>query len=282
MWMEQEKKKRIRKIVILCVVALAIVILALESVVIVQAGHTGVVVTTGAVGETVMEEGMHLKAPFAQTVVQMDNRTQKVEADGTASSKDLQIITYVVALNYKIVNDQSARLYKFVGRDYERVIILPTIQESIKAVTAGFTAEELITRRQQVSEQIKSTLSEKITPYGLKPEVFNIVNFDFSEEFNKAVEAKQTAQQAALKAEQDLARIEIEAKQKIEQAKAEAESIKLIQDTLAKAPEYIEYIKWSKWDGKLPNVLSGDSSQMILDIGNTDSAANGQQDTNAD
>ncbi|MGI6175091.1 MAG: prohibitin family protein [Christensenellales bacterium] len=280
--MEQEKKKRIRKIIILCAVALAVVILALESVVIVQAGHTGVVVTTGAVGETVMEEGMHLKAPFAQTIVQMDNRTQKVEADGTASSKDLQIITYVVALNYKIVNDQSAQLYKFVGRDYEHVIIAPAIQESIKAVTAGFTAEELITKRQQVSEQIKSTMSEKITPYGLKSEVFNIVNFDFSEEFNKAVEAKQTAQQAALKAEQDLARIEIEARQKVEQARAEAQSIEMIQDTLAKAPEYIEYIKWSKWDGKLPNVLSGDSSQMILDIGNSSAAGGGQQNTNAD
>ncbi len=115
-----------------------------------------------------------------------------------------------------------------------------------------------------MGDQIKESLSEKINPYGLSAEVFNIVNFDFSEEFNKAVEAKQTAQQQALKAEQDLTRIKVEAQQKVEQAKAEAESIKLIQETLATAPQYIEYIKWSKWDGQLPTVM-GDG-QYLLDV----------------
>jgi regulator of protease activity HflC (stomatin/prohibitin superfamily) len=168
-------------------------------------------------------------------------------------------------VNYRVLNDSSASLYKNVGLDYESVIIAPAIQESIKAVTAKFTAEQLITERSSVGEQIRTMLSNKINPYGLEVEVFNIVNFDFSEEFNAAVEAKQTAEQNALKAQQDLNRIKIEAQQKVESAKAEAESIKLIQETLETAPEYIEYIKWSKWDGRLPTVM-GDSG-LILDIG---------------
>ena len=229
---------------------------------VVPAGHTGVVLTFGAVEDNVFDEGLHFKLPVVQSVVQMNNRTQKVETDGTASSKDLQIITYSVAVNFHISEDSSASLYQNVGKDYGSVIIVPAIQESIKAVTAQFTAEELITKRQTVGDQIKDALSEKINQYGIVVEIFNIVNFDFSEEFNAAVEAKQTAQQNALKAEQDLARIEVEAKQKITQAQAEAESIELIQDALSTSPDYVEYVKWNKWNGELPTVM-GDSGVLI-------------------
>lgn len=253
------KYKKFIKIGIIAVVCLLVLS---QTFTIVSAGHTGVVVTLGAVGDGIMTEGIHIKIPFIQTIVQIDNRTQKVEVEGSASSKDLQLISYVVAVNYKINNDYSNQLYKTVGKNYESIIIQPAVQESIKAVTARFTAEELITKRQEVSDQIKVALSEKINAYGLTVEIFNIVNFDFSEEFNKAVEAKQTAQQQALKAEQDLLRIKVEAEQKIEQAKGEAESIKIIQETLASAPQYIEYIKWNKWNGEMPKVMS-DGSFMI-------------------
>lgn len=232
---------------------------------VVRAGHTGVVMTFGAVEDKVLSEGLHFRVPFVQTVVQMNNRTQKIEATGTSSSKDLQIVSYVVAVNYHVNNTASAELYQNVGADYANVVISPAIQESIKAITAQYTAEQLITERQAVSEKIKEALAEKIGQYGITVEIFNIVNFDFSEEFNAAVEAKQTAQQNALKAEQDLARIEVEAKQKITQAEAEAKSIKLIQDALALSPDYVEYIKWNKWNGELPQVMGGDSG-VILDL----------------
>ncbi len=262
-----------KKLIIGIIVAVLVLIVIVQSVVIVDSGKTGVVVTLGAVEDIVLQEGFHLKTPFVQQVVQINNRTQKTEVSGTAASKDLQTVTTDVAVNYRVLNDSSASLYKNVGLDYESVIIAPAIQESIKAVTAKFTAEQLITERSSVGEEIRTMLSNKINPYGLEVEVFNIVNFDFSEEFNAAVEAKQTAEQNALKAQQDLNRIKIEAQQKVESAKAEAESIKLIQETLETAPEYIEYIKWSKWDGKLPTVM-GDSG-LILDIGDavTESSA---------
>lgn len=256
--------KKISKIIGIVFAALVLVIVLASCFTIVQAGHTGVVLTFGAVNDTVLSEGIHFKAPFVQTVVQMNNRTQKIETTGTSSSRDLQIVSYVVAVNYRVNNTSSAQLYKNVGADYSTVVISPAIQESIKAVTAQYTAEQLITERQTVSEQIKTVLSEKIGQYGITVEIFNIVNFDFSEEFNAAVEAKQTAQQNALKAEQDLARIEVEAKQKITQAEAEAESIKLIQEALATSPDYIDYIKWNKWDGKLPAVMGNNSA--IIDM----------------
>ena len=254
--------KKITKIAIIAVVALLLIGLAVSSFTVVSAGHTGVVLTFGAVEDNVLDEGLHFKIPFIQRVVQINNRTQKIETEGSASSKDLQIISYVVAVNYHVNNDSSASLYQNVGIDYGSVIIVPAIQESIKAVTAQYTAEELITKRQAVGDQIKDALSEKINQYGITVEIFNIVNFDFSEEFNAAVEAKQTAQQNALKAEQDLARIEVEAKQKITQAEAEAESIRLIQEALAKSPDYVDYIKWNKWNGELPTVM-GDSGVLI-------------------
>jgi regulator of protease activity HflC (stomatin/prohibitin superfamily) len=254
-----------KKLVVGIIVAVLAVVVILQSVVVVDSGKSGVMVTLGAVEDMVLQEGFHFKTPFVQQVVQINNRTQKTEVSGTAASKDLQTVTTDVAVNYRVLNNSSASLYKNVGLDYESVIIAPAIQESIKAVTAKFTAEQLITERSSVGEQIRTMLSNKINPYGLEVEVFNIVNFDFSEEFNAAVEAKQTAEQNALKAQQDLNRIKIEAQQKVESAKAEAESIKLIQETLETSPQYIEYIKWNKWDGRLPTVMG--ESDFILDVG---------------
>ncbi len=254
-----------KKIIVIAVSAVVVLLLALSCFTVVQAGSTGVVLTFGAVSGNVLSEGLHFKVPFVQQVVQVNNRTQKIEASGTASSKDLQIVTYNVAVNYHANSASSADLYKTVGSDYANIIISPAIQESIKAVAAQFTAEQLITERQSVGEQIKEALADKIGSYGITVEIFNIVNFDFTEEFNNAVEAKQTAQQNALKAEQDLARIEVEAKQKITQAQAEAESIKLIQEALSTSPDYVEYIKWNKWDGKLPSVMT--ESGVIVDVG---------------
>ncbi len=260
-----KSNKKIAKIVAIVIAAVLLAGVVLTCFTVVPAGHTGVVLTFGAVEENVLDEGLHFKVPIVQTVVQMNNRTQKIEADGTASSKDLQIISYVVAVNFHVNGESSASLYQNVGKDYGAVIIVPAIQESIKAVTAQFTAEELITKRQLVGDQIKEALSEKISQYGIVVEIFNIVNFDFSEEFNAAVEAKQTAQQNALKAEQDLARIEVEAQQKITQAEAEAESIKLIQEALAKSPDYVDYVKWSKWNGELPKVMGENGVLVSLD-----------------
>lgn len=246
------------------IAAAAVLIVALNSFTSVQAGHSGVVLTFGKVSEAVLSEGLHVKIPFIQQIIQIDNRVLKAEVDCSSASKDLQTVSSTIALNYRVRNEASAKIYKEVGMSYENVIINPAIQECVKAVTAKYTAEQLITERQIISDQMKELLNEKISSYGLELEIFNIISFEFTAEYNAAIEAKQTAQQNALKAEQDLQRIKVEAEQTVAQAQAEAEAYRLKSEQITPQMIAMEYI--DKWDGKLPAVAGGDSSSMLIDI----------------
>ena len=205
---------------IVVIVLLIVVIIGCGAFTTVKAGHTGVVVTFGKVSSSVLGEGLHLKIPFIQQVVQIDNRVQKAEVDCSSASKDLQTVTSTIALNYKVRNSASADIYQNVGPDFESIIVSPAIQECVKAVTAKYTAEQLITERQSIGDQMKDLLGEKINSYGIDIEIFNIITFEFTDEYNAAIEAKQTAQQNALKAEQDLQRIKVEAEQTVAKAQA--------------------------------------------------------------
>lgn len=258
------KAKTVKNIVIGVIIALVAIILIFNSFTTVRAGHSGVIVTFGEVSERVLSEGLHFKIPFAQNIVLVDNRVQKAEAVCSAASKDLQTVSSTVAVNYKVLNSYSASVYKNIGLDYESIIITPAIQECVKAVTAKFTAEELITNRQSIGDQMMELLKNKVSAYGIEIQIFNITTFDFTAEYNAAIEAKQTAQQNALKAEQDLQRIKVEAEQKIVQAEAEAEAYKLKSQELTPEILMSKYIE--KWDGELPTVVSGDSGTMMLDL----------------
>ncbi len=254
----------LKKIITTVIVIAVLLLVAVNSFTTVKAGHTGVVLTFEDVSDTVLSEGLHFKIPFVQRVVLIDNRVQKAEAACSAASKDLQTVTSTIAVNYKVLNSHSASVYQNIGLDYENVIITPSIQECVKAVTAQFTAEELITNRQSIGDQMMELLKEKISGYGIEIQIFNITAFDFTAEYNAAIEAKQTAQQNALKAEQDLQRIKVEAEQKIAQAEAEAEAYRLKSEQLTPAILLSNYIE--KWDGRLPVVVSGDGSTMMLDL----------------
>ncbi len=255
---------KVTRIVVTILIVIAALIVIGSSFTIVSAGHTGVVTTFGKVSDTVLAEGLHFKIPFVQEIILVDNRVQKAEVACSSASKDLQTVSSTIAINYKVLNSNSAQIYKNVGMDYESIIISPAIQECVKAVTAKFTAEELITNRQSVGDQMSTLLKDKIASYGLEIQIFNIISFDFTAEYNAAIEAKQTAQQNALKAEQDLQRIKVEAEQTIAQAEAEAAAYKLKSEQLTPQMILMEYI--DKWDGKLPTVASGESGSMMLDI----------------
>lgn len=256
--------KKAGKIVGGVIAGFVILVVALNCFTTVKAGHTGVVTTMGKVEQKVLTEGLHFKIPFIQDVIQIDNRVLKSEVDCSSASKDLQTVSSTIALNYKVRNESSASIYQNVGLDYESIIIAPAIQECVKAVTAKFTAEELITERQSISDQMKELLNEKITSYGIDVQIFNIISFDFTAEYNAAIEAKQTAQQNALKAEQDLQRVKVEAEQTIAKAEAEAEAYKLKSQELTPEMLIMEYI--DKWDGKLPYMVSGENGSMLIDM----------------
>ncbi len=239
-----------------------IVITALNSFVIVEAGHRGVVLQFGAVQDAIMDEGLNFKIPFIQQVDQTEVRVKISQSEQTAASRDLQIVTTTVAVNFHLNPNAVNKLYQDVGKDYQDRIVDPAIGETLKAVTAIYTAEELVSKRPEVSAKVKELLSKKLSTYYMQLDEINITEFKFSQEYNNAIEQKQIAEQQALKANLDLQRIEIEAKQKIEQAKAEAESLRLQKQEVT--PELIELRKIEaqikaieKWDGSLPNVTGG-------------------------
>lgn len=272
--MKSNSKTKMLVIAIAVVVLLAV--LGVSMVTVVPAGHSGVVVTMGSVSETVLDEGLHLKAPFVQQVVMMNNKIQKTEVDSNSVSKDLQTVSSGVAINYHITKDASAEIYQNIGEQYADTVLQPAIQEAVKAVTAQYTAEELITKRSAVGDEIGETLSNKVSEYGILIDKFNIVNFDFSAEFNAAIEQKQVAEQNKLRAEtekeQKVIEAEAAAQQKIIAAEAEAESTLKKAEAEAAANEklnaslngnVLKYQQIQKWNGQYPNVVSSDSSILV-------------------
>lgn len=258
--------------VIIIAVAVLFVILILNPFVKIDAGERGVVLNFGAVQDDVMDEGLHLRVPIMQKVVHMDVKIQKSETRAEAASKDLQDIKSLIALNYHIIPDKANWVYQNVGVAFKERIIDPNVQEAVKAVTARYTAVQLIGERERVSTEIKASLVTKLAEYNIFVDGFSVIDFAFSKQFTAAIEAKQEAEQLAIKAQRDLDRIKIEAEQKIAQAKAEAEGLRLQKQEitlelieLRKVEAFREAI--AKWNGTVPDVLMGSGSAMpLLDL----------------
>ncbi|WP_374592473.1 prohibitin family protein [Aquabacterium sp.] len=242
-----------------------VVLWNLAPIAIVPTGYRGVLTTFGKPNEAVFDPGIHFVVPLAQTMHLMDVRIQKGEGDGDAASRDLQSVHTKIAINYHLRPSATVSAFRDIGPSTDIAaerIILPAAQEAVKAVTARFTAEELISRRTEVRDGIVLLLKEKMQRHGLELDEFAIVNFAFSRTFTEAIEAKVKAEQEKLKAERDLQRIEVEARQKVASAKAEAESLALQRQQvtsellqLRKIENEREAIR--KWDGKLPQMTGG-------------------------
>lgn len=220
----------------------------------VNAGHRGVQTRFGKVQEEVLPEGLHFVGFFTK-VHELSVQTEKVQVDSDAASKDLQSVKATVAVNMHADAAFVKETYQQLSDDYQGRVVTPAVEESVKAVTARFTADEMIAKREEVKAGIVQELKARLEPRHLAVEDVLIVNFSFSEQFNKAIEAKQSAEQDAQRAERDLTRIKTEAQQKIEQAKAEAESLRLQRQELT--PDILQ-LRWiEKWDGKTPAYWGG-------------------------
>lgn len=259
-------KAKAPKIIIIAVIALVLIAVLFNCFTVVQAGHTGVVVTLGKVNEGVLQEGVHLKAPFIQEVVKIDNRIVKLEVETESFSKDLQTVNTTLAINYRVDTKMSYSIYKNIGANYEDVLITPAVNEVLKATTARYTAEESVTNRALISEGLVKGLNEKLNDIGLYVTDVNIINFDFSEAFITAIEEKQVAQQKLLKAETEkqtaITNAEAEAETIKIKAQAEAEANNVLNDSLSN--NVIEYYKIDKWNGELPQVTGG--ANPIIDL----------------
>ncbi len=256
------KTKGTKALFLIVIVILIILFVALNSFVIIGAGERGVVLNFGAVQPEVLNEGPHFIIPLVQKVVKMDVKIQKSQTDADASSRDLQEVSSAIALNYHIIPDKSNVIYQKIGVYFKDRIIDPAVQEVVKAVAANYAAEELITKRPGVSRSMQESLAERLLGHNIAVDGFSIVNFSFSKLFKEAIEAKQTAEQLALKAKRDLDRVKIEAQQKITKAKAEAEALRLQKENISSQLIGLRRVEASmkaieKWNGVLPSVTSG-------------------------
>lgn len=258
------------RIVAVFVTFVVVIIILAESVVIVQAGHRGVVLYLGAVEPRVLGEGLHFITPFAEQVLQLEVRTLKFQADASAASNDLQEVQTVIALNYHIEPGKANTIYQQLGADYADRIISPTIQESVKASVAKFNAEELITKRETakgvIADAIRRTLSER----DITVETVFITDFKFSEAFATQIEAKVVAYQKFLTEQNNLKAIEVVANQTVVQAEAQAranvakangesQAIKIINEQLRESPDYLRWQSINKWNGQMPYALGSNA-----------------------
>ncbi len=234
----------------------------------VQAGERGIHLQFGRVTGKIMDEGLYFKWPFIEVVVRMDIKILKDQVEATAASKDLQTVSSTVALNYHINPDKVALMYQEVGVNYKERLIDPAMQESVKSSTAKFTAEELITKREQVRDDIQALLTQKLSTRGIIIDDFNIVNFEFSRSFNDAIELKVTAEQEALAAKNKLEQIKFEAEQRVAEAKGKAEAMTVESEALKSNPQILELRALEKWDGKLPQFM-GSGSVPFINVGKT-------------
>jgi regulator of protease activity HflC (stomatin/prohibitin superfamily) len=246
----------------IAIIILAIIVLMLNPFVKIDAGYRGVVMNFGAVQDNVLDEGLHLVVPVMQKVYPMDVKVQKSQTEARAASSDIQDTQSTIALNYHIQPDRANWVYQNLGTAFKDRIIDPAVQEVVKSVTAKYNAVDLITKREQVSADMKEQLKQRLMNYGITVDDFAIVDFSFSKQFSDAIEAKQTAEQLALKAQRDLDRIKIEKEQKITQAQAEAEALRLQRQNISADLIKLRQVEAAmkaieKWDGHLPKVTAG-------------------------
>lgn len=256
------------KLIATLILVVALVIGALfSSYVLIEPGHTGVVVTLGKVEENVLQEGFHFKIPFIQEIVKIDNRIVKLEVQTEAFSKDLQTVETTLAINYRVDTKKSYSIYKNVGAGYENVLVVPAVNEVLKAISASYTAEESVTNRALISDGLVEGLNKKLNDSGLYITDVNIIDFDFSDAFIQAIEEKQVAQQKLLTAETEkqtaIAKAEAEAETIKIKAEAEAKANKVLSESITN--NIIEYNKVEKWNGELPQVTGGSGTLINLD-----------------
>jgi prohibitin 2 len=254
------------KIAAVVITIIVIIVILAESIVIVEAGHRGVVLYLGAVENKVLGEGVHFIIPFVEQVVQMEVRTQKFQAEATAASNDLQEVQTVIALNYRIDPQQANNIYQILGVNYADRVISPTIQESVKASVAKFNAEELITKRETAKSVIANAIRSTLNANDIQTQNVFITDFQFSDAFATQIEQKVVAFQKYLTEQNNLRAVEVVANQTVAQAEGQArsnaakasgesEAIKIITQQLRESPQYLQWQAISRWNGQLPYAL---------------------------
>ena len=258
-----EEKTELTKVeIIIGIIVVLVIIVLFAGIKTVKTGQVGIKTRFGKVVGEELQAGIHFKIPFIEKINRINVKVDKAEVETEGASKDLQTVSMKLVVNYKVNPKEAKKLYKQVGSKYEQVIIEPAMQESIKSVMSEYTAEQLITKRQEVSNKAIKQLQQEIDKYGLSIENLNITNFSFSKVFDEAIEKKQVAEQETLKAKQELEKAKVEAEKKVVEAEATKKANDLLQESLNDKILKKQFIE--KWNGELPKAITGNGS--IFDI----------------
>ena len=265
--MKNQKRNVLLGALIGGIILVAIIIFA--SITTVPTGYVGVKTRFGQVQDDTIQEGLNFKVPFVESIVKIDCRTQKIEYGMEASSKDLQKVSNIkIAVNYGVDKQKANILYKEVGKDFNSIIIEPAIYETMKSAIANYTAEELVTKRQEVSNLAQETLTNKLKDKGINITSLSMIDLSFSEEFDQAIEKKQVVEQQTQQAKYELEKARVENEKKIENAKAEAEVMKqqnqeITEKTLELKRLEVQQKLIEKWNGQLPTTTLGENIPML-------------------
>lgn len=279
-------KKLTGTLIILLILAISGVVILSTASVKIPSGSRGVLLTWGKVEDRILQEGLNFKIPFTQTVVIMNTQIQKAESTEATATADLQEVSTTVVVNYRLDPLKVNKIYTDLRQDYVNRVIKPNIEESIKATTAEYRAEELVTRRADVKATLDDILTERLAIFNIDVVSVSLTDFQFSASFSAAIEAKVTAEQQALVSKNELEQIRYEAQQQIIQAeaaknatirRAEGEAMAVIIEanatakaieiiTLQMTDEYASYLWLQQWDGKLPAVMTKDEQGLIIDV----------------
>lgn len=264
-------KKEIIIAILLFIIVSAIIIVSC-SITTIPTGFVGVKTRFGKVQDDVIQEGLNIKTPFIEKIVKIDCKTRKIETESGGSTKDLQTVTIKVAINYNVNKLTANKLYREVGIDFENVIVNPAILESIKSAMAQYNAEELITKRAEVSNKIEETIIGKISARGFDVTEFNVINIDFSQEFDQAIERKAVKQQEVATAQAELEKQKIQNEKEISEAEKDARVMELQNQQITELTLRLKQLEneramIDKWNGAYPSTMISDGSNTLLNIG---------------
>lgn len=260
-------KKETLMILVATILFIGIVIVC-NMVVFIKTGEIGIVTQFGAVQDRVMQAGINFKAPFIQGVKKINCKTQELTTENNSASKDLQDISMTISINYCVNVEKAPELYKNVGLDYKEIILSPILADTVKSASADYTAEETITKRTELSNKIYESLNKRLNEQGITVVNVNIINLNFSDTYNQAIEEKNVALQRTLKAQQELETTKIEAEKKKVDAQATADANRILNESLSQENLEKQALEnqanaIAKWNGQLPTTMAGDSVPFL-------------------
>ena len=243
--------------------ALVAIIVFFSSFYTIRSTERGVLSTFGKMNDAVVEDGLHFKIPFIQTIKKVNVQQKKFDGKENSYTRDVQTSEVEYTINYDLVRENVSRLMKNVGDDYHNRIVVPFIRSAMKQSFGNFAATEIVENRDAVRREIEASLRKTLDSNYFMNIQFQLVNIDFDDDFENAIKEKQVAEQNALKAKNVTIQVEEQAKQTKIKAEADAEAMRIKANALERNPKLVNYEAVQKWDGKMPQYMLGNSVPLI-------------------